>query len=132
MNHETVIIAVKAAKQDVFKFLSHVENLPAWATEFCQGIRKDGEHYKVTTSGGELFFRIESDSKTGVVDMFAGPTLDQQGIFPCRVLAPAGSPTLISFTFFQAPGMPDEVFEHQYQSLLIEMDGLRQRFGAVS
>lgn len=130
MNHKTVIIAVKATKQEVFDFLSRIENLPAWATEFCQGIKKEGAYYKVTTSGGELFFRIESDAKTGVVDMFAGPTLDQQGIFPCRVLAPAGYPTLILFTFFQEPQIPDEVFEHQYKSLLIEMDGLKRRFGA--
>ena len=94
------------------------------------GLDPEGSLYKVVTSEGELFFNIESDRKTGVVDMFAGPALDQMGIFPCRVIAMPGGPTAVSFTFFQPPNMPDEVYERQYKSLLIEMDGLKQRFGA--
>ena len=74
--------------------------------------------------------KIESDRKTGVVDMFAGPTLDQMGIFPCRVIAMPGGATAISFTFFQPPDMPDEIYARQYKSLLIEMDGLKKRFSS--
>jgi hypothetical protein len=129
INNRTVTILVAATKDAVFDFLSNVENLPAWATEFCEGLKKEGDHYKVVTSGGELFFKIESDRKTGVLDMFAGPTLNQMGIFPCRVLAMAGGATAVSFTFFQPPDMPDEVYERQYKSLLIEMEGLKKRFG---
>lgn len=124
----TVTIAVEAARDFVFDFLASIENLPAWATEFCEGLRKEGGHYKIVTSSGELFCRFESDRKTGVVDMFAGPAPDTMGLFPCRVFALPGGPTVVSFTFFKAPDMPDEVYERQYQSLLIEMDGLKQRF----
>jgi hypothetical protein len=130
MNNRTVTIFVAATKDSVFDFLSKVENLPVWATEFCEELKKDGKHYKVVTSAGELFFKIESDRKTGVVDMFAGPTLDRMGIFPCRVVAIPGGATTISFTFFQPPDMPDEIYERQYKSLLIEMDGLKKRFGS--
>ncbi len=127
MNNRTVTIVVSASKDAVFNFLSQIENLPAWATEFCQGLKPDGQHHKVITSSGELFFKIDADRKTGVVDMFAGPTLDQMGIFPCRVIGMPGG-AAISFTFFQPPGMPDEIYEHQYKSLLVEMDGLKRRF----
>src|SRR5258708_32056003 len=130
MNSRTVIIVVPASKQTVFDFLSNVENLPAWATEFCEELRQVGGQWKVVTSSGELFFRIEPDWRTGVLDMFAGPALDQMGIFPCRVIAMPGSPTAIMITFFQPPDMPDEIYERQYQSLLVEMDGLKRRFGA--
>jgi hypothetical protein len=130
MNSRTVTILVSASKETVFDFLSNIENLPAWATEFCEGLKKEGGHYKVITSAGELFFKIESDRKSGVVDMFAGPSLDRMGIFPCRVIAMPGGATAISFTFFQPPDMPDEVYERQHKSLLIEMDGLKRRFGA--
>jgi hypothetical protein len=130
VNNRTVTIIVAEAKDSVFDFLSNIENLPAWATEFCEELKRDGGHYKVVTSAGELFFRIESDRKTGVVDMFAGPALDQMGIFPCRVIAMPGGASAISFTFFQPPDMPDEVYERQYKSLLIEMDGLKKRFSA--
>lgn len=129
MGSRTVTILVAAAKYVVFDFLSNIENLPAWATEFCERIKKEGGHYKVVTSNGELFFKMELDRNTGVVDMFAGPTLEQMGIFPCRVIAMPGGVTAISLTFFQPPDMPDEVYERQYKSLLIEMDGLKKRFG---
>ena len=130
MNNRTVTIIVSAAKDAVLDFLSNIENLPAWATEFCEKLKKDGRHYKVVTSAGELFFKIESDRKTGVVDMFAGPTLEQMGIFPCRVISMPDGASAISFTFFQPPDMPDEIYERQYKSLLVEMDGLRKRFSA--
>src|SRR5688572_28578602 len=86
-SHRTVTIIVPAAKDRVFGFLTDIQNLPAWATEFCEELKRDGVHYKIVTSGGELFFRTESDPKTGVIDMFAGPTLTEQSIFPCRVIA---------------------------------------------
>ena len=129
-NNRTVTILVTASKDTVFDFLSNIENLPAWATEFCEGLKKEAGHYKVVTSSGELFFKIESDRKTGVVDMFAGPTLEQMGIFPCRIVAMPGGATAISFTFFQPPEMPDEVYERQYKSLLIEMEGVKKRFNS--
>lgn len=132
MNNRTVTVIVTASKDSVFDFFANIENLPTWATEFCEGLKKDGPHHKVITSSGELFCKYESDPQTGVVDMFAGPTLDQMGIFPCRVIALPGGLTAISFTFFQPPGMPDEVYERQYQSLLVEMNGLQQRFTARS
>ena len=131
MNNQTVIIVVPASKDSVFEFLANVENLPAWATEFCEGLKTEGKHHKVVTSAGELFFKIQSDRKTGVIDMFAGPTLDQMGIFPCRVIAMPGGLTAVSFTFFQPPNLPDDVYEQQHKSLLIEMDGLKRRFGTT-
>ena len=124
----TVTNLVTASKEAVFDFLAYIENLPAWATEFCRGLKRDDGHIKVITSAGELFFRIEADRKSGVIDMFAGPTLEQQAIFPCRVITMPGGATAVGFTFFRSPEMPDEIYEKQYQSLLVEMRGLVQRF----
>jgi hypothetical protein len=45
------------------------------------------------------------------------------------VLPLPGHRTLVSFTFIQPPGLPDELYEKQYQSLLVEMQGLLRRFG---
>ena len=129
--HRTVTIVVPAAQDRVFGFLADPQNLPVWATEFCQELKWDGAHCKIVTSGGELFFRIEADPKTGVIDMFSGPTAAEQDIFPCRAIALSGQVTAISFTFFRTPGIHDEMYERQYESLLIEMDGLAERFSAV-
>lgn len=126
----TVTIIVPAPKAEVFSFLSQVENLPVWATEFCEGLKREGEHYKVITSFGELFFQIESDPRTGVIDMFSGLTLEEMDVFPCRVISLRDGRTAVSFTFFRPADLPSEVYERQYQSLLTEMDGVAKRFGA--
>ncbi len=128
MNSRTVAIVVAAPQRHVFDFLSRIENLPVWATEFCEGLRKVDGHWKVVTSAGELFFRIDAHAGTGVIDMFGGPTLEQMAVFPVRALALPTGQTAVSFTFFQLPGMPDELYERQYKSLVIEMQGLRKRF----
>lgn len=127
----TVTVLVPASKADVFSFLSQVENLPEWATEFCEGLKREGEHHKVITSFGELFFQITADAETGVIDMFSGPTLTEMDIFPCRVVSLRDGRTAISFTFFRPADMPSELYERQYESLLKEMDGVARRFGAV-
>jgi hypothetical protein len=124
----TVTIVVPTSRERIFSFLSEIENLPKWATEFCQELKRDGAHHKVVTSSGELFFRIESDAKTGVIDMFAGPTPSEQGIFPCRVITLPGQRSAVSFTFFRPADMPEEMYDRQYRSLVIEMDGLAKRF----
>lgn len=126
----TVTVVVPASKNAVFSFLSEIENLPAWATEFCEGLKHEGEHHKVITSFGELFFRIESDPRTGVIDMFSGNTSSEMDIFPCRVIGLPGGRAAISFTFFRHADMPTEMFERQYQSLITEMDGLVKRFSS--
>ncbi len=77
---------------------------------------------------GEFCFAIEADPGTGVIDMYAGPTEDELGLFPTRVVALSGGRSAYTFTMFQAPGMTDELFESQHQSLLREFENIRRRF----
>ena len=132
MNARTVTAILPASKERAFEYLSNVENLPRWATEFARELKVvDGRH-KVVNGLGELFFRITADERTGVIDMYAGPTVDQMAIFPARVVALPGDRSLFTFTMFQAPGAPYDLFDGQYWSLLGEMDNIRHRFGAAA
>jgi hypothetical protein len=120
MNSRTVSVVVDAPKERVFSFLSDVKNLPKWATEFCRELRTVGGKYKVVTcdpSKGEIFFKIRADEPTGVIDMYAGPTEDQMGIFPTRVVELPNGASAYVFTMFQAPDMSDDLFNAQYESL---------------
>jgi hypothetical protein len=128
MNSKTVSLMLHAPKENVFSYLENIENLPKWATVFCKELKKEGGKYKVVTSMGELFFEIESDKKTGVIDMYAGPNERQMGIFPARVLDMPGGASMILFTMFQTPGMTDEQFNAQYKSLLQEFEHLKKEF----
>jgi hypothetical protein len=129
---ETVTTVLDAPQADVFDYLSRIDNLPEWANEFARELEwRDGE--AVVVNGlGEFVFRIEADQETGVIDMLAGPSTDELAVFPTRVVPLPGGRSAFSFTMFQAPEMPDELFESQYASLQREFGNIEARFGAAA
>ncbi len=128
MTSRTVTAVLPAPKQQVFAFLSDIENLPRWATEFARELKVvDGRH-KVVNGLGEFFFEIRADEATGVIDMLAGPTPERLSVFPTRVVALAEGQSAYTFTMFQEPGLPDELFASQYRSLLREFENIEREF----
>src|SRR5213593_297305 len=49
--------------------------------------------------------------------MFSGPAKDAMAVFPTRAVALPDGRAAYSFTMFQGPGMPDELFDAQHASL---------------
>ena len=128
MESRTVTAVLDAPRENVFDYLSKVENLPRWATEFARELKYEDGQAKVVNGLGEFYFTIDADPATGVIDMYAGPSLDQLALFPTRVVELGGGASAFSFTMFQQPGMPDELFESQYSSLLAEFENIRREF----
>ena len=128
MINRTVTAVLNAPRDEVFEYLSRIENLPEWATDFAQELKYEDGTAKVVNGLGEFYFRIDADVKTGVIDMYAGPSEEELALFPTRVVALGDSKSAYSFTMFKAPGMPDELFESQYESLRREFDNIRARF----
>jgi hypothetical protein len=128
MRSETVTAVFSAPQKAVFDYISDIERLPEWATEFARELKREGPDYKVVNGLGEFFFEIIADAETGVIDMFAGPSKEQMAIFPTRVVGLPDSRTAFSFTMFQGPGMPDELFESQHQSLKREFANIAAAF----
>ncbi|HXV33343.1 MAG TPA: hypothetical protein VD769_04975 [Gaiellaceae bacterium] len=129
MESRTVTTVLAAPKEEVFAYLSRVENLPGWATEFARELRYEDGKAKVVNGLGELYFSIDADAETGVIDMYAGPTEAELALFPTRVVGLPGGRSAFTFTMFQAPGMSDELFESQHRSLLRELENVRALFG---
>lgn len=128
MENRTVTAILDARTTDVFDYLADVRNLPEWATEFARELRFEDGKARIVNGLGEFWFSIDADRGTGVIDMYAGPSDDELALFPTRVVALPGGRTAYTFTMFQPPEMPDELFESQYQSLLREFDNIRRRF----
>ncbi len=128
MRSRTVTAVFPAPKERVFEYMSDIDNLPRWATEFAREMKVVDGHHVVVNGLGEFLFSIEADEATGVIDMYAGPSEDELGLFPTRVIGLPGGGSAYSFTMFQAPGMPDELFESQYESLLREFGNIRREF----
>lgn len=131
MNITSASVLVSAPAADVFNFLSDLNNMPAWAFHFCQAVEDTAEGWMVQTQQGRLCLDCSSDASSGVIDMRAGPTREQMGIFPIRVMGVPGGQSLVTFTFMQAPDCADELYAIQYQSLLEELQGLAERFGGT-
>ena len=130
MRSRTVTTVLPASQREVFEYMADIENLPEWATEFVRELRRDEDGYSVVNKLGEFRFAIRADAKTGVIDMLAGPTRDQMAVFPTRAVAMPDGRTAYSFTMFQGPGTPDEVFESQYESLRREFENIEARFAS--
>ncbi|MGH6894264.1 MAG: hypothetical protein ACREEP_18615 [Dongiaceae bacterium] len=75
----------------------------------------------MVTPQGEIFFRIEADETTGIIDMYGGPDEAHMAYWPARVVERPGHGSLFIFSAFQYPGMSDEDFARQ-------CDGLKQEF----
>jgi hypothetical protein len=130
MINRTVTAVLDAPKEVVFDYLSKVENLPEWATEFARELKYENGKAKVVNGLGEFYFSIAADEASGVIDMYAGPSEDELALFPTRVIGLGANRSAYSFTMFKGPEMPDGLFESQYESLPREFDNIRARFAA--
>ena len=126
MNTSTHTATFDAPKDKVFAYLSKVENLPEWATGFCQDLKKEGGNYKVVTPGGEVYFRIDHDAGAGILDMVAGPQKDQTITWPARVVGLPDGRSVFMFTAIQTPDVSDEAFAAQCASLEEEFENIRR------
>jgi hypothetical protein len=130
MISRTVTAVLEAPSEAVFAFLSNVDNLPLWATDFARELRYENGKAKVVNGLGEFYFSMDADPDTGVIDMYAGPTEDRLAVFPTRVVALGPETSAYTFTMFKGHDMADELFESQYRSLQREFDNIRARFAA--
>jgi hypothetical protein len=117
MRSETVTTVLPVPQERVFEYMSDIRNLPEWATEFARELREEDGEYRVVNNLGEFVFEIRADERSGVIDMYAGPSREQLAVFPTRAVRLPDGRTSYSFTMFQGPGMPDELFEAQHASL---------------
>ena len=124
MRSETVTTVLPVSQERVFEYLSDIRNLPEWATEFARELREEDGEYRVVNNLGEFVFEIRADERTGVIDMYAGPSREQLAVFPTRAVRLPDGRTSYSFTMFQGPGMPDELFDSQHASLKREFENI--------
>ncbi len=112
----------------VFDFLSNFENMPKWSTQFVKDIVVINGKKKAITPLGEVFVRIDSDKKTGVIDIFAGPTENQMNPAFMRVISFSDNSCGVTFTFFQWPDTTDQMWEMFCEWIKIEVGNIKKLF----
>ena len=128
MKNRTITVSVPASRDDVFRFLSELSNLPLWATESFQRLTHERDCAKVWTPTGQVYVAIVADERTGVIDLLTGSRLDEMTLCPLRVLSQAHGAS-VSCTLFQSADEPDEFYDRTYVAMLSDFRGLTKRFG---
>ncbi len=127
MNSHTQTQVFSATKESLFAFLSDVQNLPKWATSFALELKEADGKCKVVTPDGEIFYQMESDIDTGIIDIYCGATEDEMVYFPSRVVALPDGNSAYHLTNFQWPDVTDEMFATENKTLAEEFENIRQQ-----
>ncbi|HEU5221928.1 MAG TPA: hypothetical protein VFU58_07700 [Candidatus Nitrosotalea sp.] len=128
MNSVTETCVVNVPRDNVFEFLSNIENIPKWATKFVSKLKLVDNKYKALTPIGEVFIRLDVDKKAGLIDIYAGPTEDNMTAAYMRIISLQDTSTAVMFTFFQYDSTPDAIWEIFCEWIKIEVDNIRRHF----
>jgi len=128
LNSVTETCVVPVSKDKVFKFLSNIENLPKWSTQFVKEISIVDGKYKAVTPIGEVFIRFETDSKAGLIDIYAGPTEQHMTPAYMRIIPFSENSTGIMFTFFQWADTDNMTWQIFCEWIKIEVGNIKKHF----
>ena len=128
MNSVTETCVVNVPRDSVFEFLSNIENIPKWATKFVSKLTLVDNKYKAMTPIGEVFIRLDTDKKAGLIDIYAGPTEDNMTPAYMRIISLQDTSTAVMFTFFQYDSTPDAIWEIFCEWIKIEVDNIKRHF----
>ncbi len=116
------------SKDKVFQFLSNIENLPKWSTQFVKKLVVVNGKYKAITPIGEVFLKLETDEKAGLIDIYAGPTEMHMTPAFLRVISFSKNSTAIMFTFFQYTDTDDKTWKIFGEWIKIEVENIKKHF----
>ena len=127
----TISVGVRVSPAFAYAYIADPANLPEWAPGFVQSIERQGEDWLARTTLGEARFRFAPANDHGVLDHEVELP---SGRFhnPMRVI-PNGAGCEVLFTLLQLPGMSDEQFTRDIETVRSDLKTLRNvlelRFG---
>jgi uncharacterized protein YndB with AHSA1/START domain len=129
MNVHPLTITVSAPRETVFNFLADIENLPKWASHWCERLMLQRGRWWAFTAEGEQVVDMETSTGSGVIDLRDGPSPERFRHTPIRVVAVSARRTLVSFILIEGPEEGAEAFAKRRALLQTAADGLVKRFG---
>jgi hypothetical protein len=128
MESITETCVVPKSKSEVFEFLSRIENMPKWSTEFVKEIFQEGGKFKAKTPLGIMSIRFDVDRNAGTIDIYAGPTEEQMTAGFLRVIDFSPLSTGVMFTFFKYTDVPDDLWKIFRVWIKKEVGNINKRF----
>jgi quinol monooxygenase YgiN len=107
----TAVALTRAPAAHTFALAASIDDMPRWATRFCQSMRREGEHWVVTSPQGKVVFRLEPDPEHHIV-WHGADTGTGELRMPMHVV-PHGPGTLLLFTIQRPRGVDEAAFAQQ-------------------
>ena len=119
----TVSVAVAVKPAQAYAYASDPANLPAWAPGFVQSIVRRGEEWIAQTTLGEARFRFAPANSFGVLDHDV--ELASGTFHSAMRVIPNGKGCEILFTLLQQPGVTDERFREDLETVRKDLKSLQ-------
>ncbi len=132
MESATATVLLPAPKDEVFDYLSRIESVPEWATEFVRDFHvRSSTEARARTEWGDVIFRLGPGADTGVIDIFVGPDPDRMALFPTRIVSLGRDRSAFIFTMFRSPEQTEERFRAEFESLRRELENVERTFSTA-
>ena len=110
LTSKTLTVSIDRPPDDVYAFVTNVQNLPRWATSFVRSVRQTPDGWIAETVEGPAGFEYVRGNEFGVLDHVVRPAPGVEIHVPMRVVRNGGGSEVI-FTLIQFAGMPPEKFQ---------------------
>ena len=119
----TVSVGIPVDPKAVYAYASDPANLPVWTPGFVKSIEKQGTSWIAQTPLGQVAFRFVPANEFGVLDHDVDLP---SGTFrnPMRVI-PNGNGSEVLFTLIQLPGVSDEQYQQDMDTVRADLNKLR-------
>lgn len=120
---QTVSIGIAVDPVTVYAYAANPAHLPIWAPGFVKAIARQGSSWIADTTLGPVTFRFAPPNDLGVLDHEVDLP---SGTFhnPMRVI-PNGTGSEVLFTLIQLPGISDEQFQQDMNTVRADLNKLR-------
>jgi hypothetical protein len=119
----TVSVGIEVDPGSVYTYASDPAHLPEWAPGFVKSVEKRGNSWVAQTPLGQATFRFAPANDLGVldhdVDMPAGAFHNSMRVIP------NGKGSEVLFTLLQLPGISDEQFQQDMDTVRADLNKLR-------
>jgi Polyketide cyclase / dehydrase and lipid transport len=130
----TVSVGIAMDPKRVYAYAADPANLPRWAPGFVQSIEEQGAAWIATTTLGQVTFRFAPTNDFGVLDHDV--ELPSGTFHNSMRVVPNGAGSEVLFTVLQLPGVTDEQFQRDMDTVRADLNKLRtileHRFGSAA
>jgi hypothetical protein len=107
---QTRSVSIAADPGAVLEFVADPYQLPVWAPDFAESVRREDDHWVVSTRRGETSILVCANPEQGTVDLLSAAD-PGSGAFT-RIL-PNGDGSEYLFTLFFPEGTPESAIDGQ-------------------